>query len=98
MKKVYICAPLAGDVQGNLEKAPSKVNFTTASPSAFSGVKTVSAVTSLSPTLNGLPAALSREGIELAAHANIEDPAQTVKVTVTGPRIGTKATIDSRPS
>ena len=21
MKKVYICAPLAGDVQGNLEKA-----------------------------------------------------------------------------
>ena len=38
---------------------------------------------------------LSREGIELAAHANIEDPAQTVKVTVTGPRIGTKATVDS---
>ena len=39
---------------------------------------------------------LSREGIELAAHANIEDPAQTVKVTVTGPRIGTKATIDGK--
>ena len=39
---------------------------------------------------------LSREGIELAAHANIEDPAQTVKVTVTGPRIGTKATVDGK--
>ena len=39
---------------------------------------------------------LSREGIELAAHANIEDPAQTVKVTVTGPRIGTKAHIDGK--
>lgn len=39
---------------------------------------------------------LSREGIELAAHANIEDPAQTVKVTVTGPRIGTKASIDGK--
>ena len=39
---------------------------------------------------------LSREGIELAARANIEDPAQTVKVTVTGPRIGTKATVDGK--
>ena len=39
---------------------------------------------------------LSREGIELAAHANIEDPAQTVKVTVTGPRIGTKATVNGK--
>ena len=39
---------------------------------------------------------LSREGIELAAHANIEDPAQTVKVNVTGPRIGTKATVDGK--
>lgn len=39
---------------------------------------------------------LSREGIELAAHANIEDPTQTVKVTVTGPRIGTKASIDGK--
>lgn len=39
---------------------------------------------------------LSREGIELAVHANIKDPAQTVKVTVTGPRIGTKATVDGK--
>ena len=39
---------------------------------------------------------LSREGIELAVHDNIEDPAQTVKVTVTGPRIGTKAHIDGK--
>jgi len=39
---------------------------------------------------------LSRDGIELAAHANIEDPAQTVKVTVTGPRIGTQASIGGK--